>query len=83
MDRFLKPRLTLLTSDAMMYVVAVICIGIAAVMPVMEFVPFSANIAGIALTAFGLSLIARDGLLALIAYLFTAMIVVFVVYRFI
>lgn len=82
-DRFLKPRLTLLTSDTMMYVIAIICIGIAAVMPVMEFVPFSANIAGIALTTFGLSIIARDGLLAMIAYFTTVMVVVFVVYRFI
>lgn len=82
-DRFLKPRLTILTSDVMIHVIAMICICIALVMPVMEFVPFSANIAGIALTTFGLSLLARDGLLALIAYFTTGMIVVFIVYRFI
>ncbi len=45
-------------------------------MPVMEFIPFSANIAGIALTALGLSVITRDGLLALIAFGFTAAIIV-------
>lgn len=39
----------------------------------MEFVPFSATGAGAALTAFGLALIAHDGLLALIAFLFTAL----------
>ena len=33
----------------------------------MEFVPFSATGAGAALTAFGLALIARDGLVTLIA----------------
>ena len=37
----------------------------------MEVVPFSANGAGIVLTIFGLSLIARDGLLALIAFVLT------------
>jgi hypothetical protein len=42
-------------------------------MPAMELVPFSANGAGAALTAFGLSLIAHDGLLALLAFVFTAM----------
>jgi hypothetical protein len=82
-DRFLKPRLTILTGDVMIHVIAMICIGIAIVMPIMEFVPFSANIAGIALTTFGLSLLARDGLLALIAYFTTGLIVVFIVYRFI
>jgi hypothetical protein len=38
----------------------------------MELVPFSANLAGIVLTAFGLALIASDGLLALIAIVLTA-----------
>jgi hypothetical protein len=48
----------------------------------MEFVPFSANIAGAALTAFGLALIAHDGLLALLAFVLTAMIVALGVYHF-
>jgi hypothetical protein len=36
-------------------------------MPVMEVIPFSASGAGAALTAFGLALIAHDGLTALFA----------------
>ena len=40
-------------------------------MPVMEVIPFSASGAGAALTAFGLALIARDGLMALLALIFT------------
>ncbi|NKE71660.1 exopolysaccharide biosynthesis protein [Candidatus Manganitrophus noduliformans] len=71
-DRLLRPRLTIFTQGAGIYAVAIGCIVIAAAMPVMELVPFSANGAGAALTAFGLSLIARDGLLALLAFLFTA-----------
>lgn len=71
-DRLLRPRLTVFTQGAAIYVIAVVCIFIALAMPVMEVVPFSANGAGIALTAFGLSLIARDGLLALLAFAFTA-----------
>lgn len=38
----------------------------------MEAVPFRANIAGAAVTALGLSLIAHDGLQALLAFVFTA-----------
>lgn len=70
-DRVLRPRLTALTGDTGAVAVAVSCILIALAMPPMEFVPFSANVAGAALTAFGLSLITRDGLLALAAFSFT------------
>jgi len=71
-DRFLRPRLTLFTHSTGVYAIAMVCIVIAAAMPGMEVVPFSANGAGAALTAFGLSLIAHDGLLALLAFVFTA-----------
>lgn len=71
-DRLLRPRLTALTRDGGVSAIGVVSIIIALAMPAMEFVPFSANGAGAALTAFGLSLIARDGLLALIAFVFTA-----------
>lgn len=70
-DRFLRTRLTGLIHGGGIYVIAVICAVIAAGIPVMELVPFSATSAGAALTAFGLSLIARDGFLALTAFLFT------------
>ncbi|HEX3034414.1 MAG TPA: exopolysaccharide biosynthesis protein [Thermodesulfobacteriota bacterium] len=71
-DRLLRPRLTIFTHQTAAYVIAIVCVVIAAAMPVMELVPFSANVAGAALTAFGLSLIAHDGLLALLAFVFTA-----------
>jgi hypothetical protein len=60
------------TEGAGVYVIAIVCIVIAAATPVMEAVPFIANGAGAALTAFALSLIAHDGLLTLLAFLFTA-----------
>ncbi len=68
-DRWLQPRLPRLTHD---FAIAAACVVIAAVLPFLEVVPFSANVAGAALTAFALSLIAHDGLLALIAWGFTA-----------
>lgn len=73
-DRYLKPRFTLLTDGIMIYIIAGICICIAVTMPVMELIPFSANIAGILLTAFGLSIITRDGLPIIIAFVFALLI---------
>lgn len=67
-DRLVRPRLTALASDAAVKLIAIGCIVVALAMPVMEMVPFSANLAGIALTAFGLAVNAHDGLLALIAF---------------
>jgi hypothetical protein len=71
-DRLVRPRLTVLATDAAVKVIAVGCIVVALAMPVMEVVPLSANLAGIALTAFGLAVIAHDGLLALVAFAATA-----------
>lgn len=67
LDRWLRPRIPWLLQGPGLWVVAVACITIAAAMPAMEFVPFSANAAGVALTAFGLALVTRDGVLVLIA----------------
>lgn len=67
-DRFLKARLLMFVNGYSKYAVAAISIGIALGMPIMEIVPFSANAAGIVLVGFGLSLIARDGLLSLISF---------------
>jgi hypothetical protein len=70
-DRFLKPRMAYFTGNLGLYGIAFICIVIALAMPPMEFVPFSATGAGLALTAFDLALIAHDGLLALGAFVIT------------
>jgi hypothetical protein len=71
-DRLLRPRLTLFTRDAGIVMIALVCVVIAFAMPLMEVVPFSANAAGLVLTAFGLALIACDGALALLAFAVTA-----------
>jgi hypothetical protein len=70
-DRWLRPRLQALTHGPGVYFVAIVCIIIAACMPVMELIPFTATSAGAALTAFGLSLISRDGLWAVFALMMT------------
>lgn len=72
LDRWTQQRLTWLVTGPGQYVMAGICMTVAAAMPVMEVIPFSANGAGLALTAFGLAIVARDGLLALLAVVATA-----------
>jgi len=71
-DRWLQPRLVFLVGRAGTYVIAILCAVIALALPVMEIVPFSATIAGMALAAFGLALVAHDGALALFAFAVTA-----------
>jgi hypothetical protein len=72
-DRLLRPRLTAVVEGSGLYAIAAVCSAIALATPAMELVPFSANGAGGALAAFGLALTARDGLLAILAYLFSAL----------
>lgn len=79
-DRFLKPRLEVVTHAGGVHAIAILCIVIAATMPPLEIVPFAATAAGAALTLFGLSLIAEDGMVALIALLLTASLVGLVIY---
>jgi len=67
-DRLLRPRLGIFIQDVATYLIAIMCLVIALAMPAMELIPFSASSAGVALATFGLSLIANDGLLALIAF---------------
>ncbi|HBG07601.1 MAG: exopolysaccharide biosynthesis protein [Geobacteraceae bacterium GWC2_58_44] len=80
-DRWLRPRLPVFIDGVSIYIIAIACIAIALSMPAMELVPLSAHIAGLALTAFGLSLIARDGLLALLAFVATAITFGLIVYN--
>lgn len=81
LDRWLRPRLSACVDGIATYIIAAVCVAIAAVMPAMEIIPFSANVAGIALTAFGLSLITHDGFMALLAFIFSASTFGLVVYN--
>jgi hypothetical protein len=71
-DRMIRPRLRRLTQDGAIYFISVMAILVALTLPPLEFVPFAATTAGAALTAFGLALIAHDGVLVVIAALFYA-----------
>ena len=65
-DRFLKPRLRVFTGKGGAYAIAITCSLLSFSMPFTEVVPFSANGVGAGIVAFGVALIAHDGLMALI-----------------
>jgi len=71
-DKLFHARLEKITRREGVFVIGIACVIIALILPLLEFIPFSANLAGIALTMFGLALIARDGYLALFALASTA-----------
>lgn len=66
-DRVLTPRLTFLVQTSGSYGIAALCVIVGLCMPMMELVPFSSSVAGLGLLILGLSLVAHDGLLALLA----------------
>ena len=70
-DRHTAPRLTWVMTRGGNLLLALACLVVALALPVMEFVPFSGNGGGLALLAFGLAMIARDGILAVLALLIT------------
>jgi hypothetical protein len=72
-DRFLRPRLPALIHGAGNYAIAIVCTMMAITMPFMEVVPFSVNGVGAALATFGVALIASDGFVALLAFIFTGL----------
>lgn len=71
-DRVIEPRLTFLTEWPSSYVIALVCILIALTVPPLEFVPFIDMPLWAALAAFSLALVAHDGLLAIAAFILTA-----------
>jgi hypothetical protein len=70
-DRFLAPRLSILTDGVFRYIIAAMCLLVAFVTPVIELVPLAGIIPNAALAAFALAITARDGVWALLAYAFT------------
>ena len=69
-DRLLRPRLKFLTRGPAIRANALLCILIAATMPPLEIIPFGNTTAGAALSILGVGMMARDGLMILVAILF-------------
>lgn len=72
LDRLLKPRLHALTGAAATRVCAAFCGLIALAVPPLELIPFGVAAPASAITAFGLGLTARDGLMVALALLASA-----------
>jgi hypothetical protein len=70
-DSVASRRLTFLTRGAAVHVIALSCALIALTMPLLEVLPFANSVSAAAISAFGLALTARDGLLAAVAFVIT------------
>ena len=71
-DHMLRPRLLWLTGGTFFYVIALMCLLIGLVTPVLEIVPLAGIPPNAAVVAFSLAITARDGLWALLAFCFTS-----------
>jgi hypothetical protein len=81
LDRLVKPRMTALTEGVPRRMVALACVCVGAVTPPLELIPFSTAAPAAAITAFGLGLTARDGVVILIALAATVGTVSLVIWR--
>lgn len=79
-DKLLRPRLPMFVEGAGLYGIALACLVMLLVSPVLEVVPFSAHAAGFVWTAIGLGLISRDGLVSLIGMIVAALTIGPVIY---
>ena len=71
-DRVVCPRLLALTTPLADRLVALTCVLVAITVPPLELVPFAAFVPALAIFTFGVGLVARDGLVVLIALLLSA-----------
>jgi hypothetical protein len=70
-DKLIWRRLSFLTQKPFTYAIALSCAAIALIMPPLEVILFANVLTSAAISAFALALVANDGLLASIAFLFT------------
>ncbi|MEQ8557798.1 MAG: exopolysaccharide biosynthesis protein [Henriciella sp.] len=66
-DRYLKPRLTILTSPIFAPLIALICVAASVITIPLGFFPFGPLLPGLTILLFGLGLTARDGVFLLLA----------------
>lgn len=69
-DRVLRERLTWIFQPVFVRFAAAICLLVTLIVPPLELIPFAGTIPWVAIAIFALALIARDGILALIALAF-------------
>jgi hypothetical protein len=70
-DGFTNARCEWAVRHAGLTIIALMCMMVGAITPVLELIPFSANLAGFAIATFGISVLAADGVVAFIAIAFS------------
>lgn len=70
-DHLLRPRMAWLTRGPLFFAIALLCLLIGLVTPILELVPLGGIPPNAAVVAFSLAITARDGLWALLAFAFT------------
>jgi hypothetical protein len=65
-DGVVRRRMKFLTSAPVRRVGAMVCVLVGAIMPFLEFIPFTSTVAASIIAVFALAITARDGLLALV-----------------
>jgi hypothetical protein len=70
-DHLLVPRLAWLTRGPFFYFIALLCLLIGLVTPILEIIPLAGIPPNAAVVAFSLAIVARDGVWALLAFAFT------------
>ncbi|WP_027135074.1 exopolysaccharide biosynthesis protein [Geminicoccus roseus] len=75
-DRFVKPRLRILTGFWGIKAVALVCLLIAVTMPPLEILPFINSGAGLVIVIFALGITAHDGILVLAGLVITLAVLV-------
>ena len=76
LDRWTRRRWTVLTSTLAIKILAGVCLAVMATTPILEFIPFSASLAGAVATALGIVLLTHDGLVAAIMLVAAASLIV-------
>lgn len=71
-DKVVRPRMKWATQRPWLNVLALICIALAATVPPLEVVPFASTLPMAAIALFGLAILVKDGVLAIIAALVSA-----------
>jgi hypothetical protein len=71
-DRWLGARLMMFTQGLFLTAIALCCLLLAALMPLLEFVPLVSTVPSLAFTAFGIALLMHDGAAALAGFALTA-----------
>ncbi len=78
-DSVVTKRLEGLTGPRATYAIAAACTVMALALPMTEFVPLSTNLLSLGLVAYGISMIANDGLMALLGFTISAATLVVVI----